>query len=188
MNETPREQKKIIAYRVGPSLWCPACHDETAKGLRASQDPNDPELKLPSKPITAGIINIFICERCERVIGDPKISTEKQRELEALREERYLQMRLGVTDQFEKQNLGKKALKQLDELMKFNKFKIEMAEELAKISQRVKLTRRTVHAACDGHPLSLRSILTLRKLLDDLAEKIDPARSMIICDLLDDIL
>ena len=182
------EKEKIIAYRIGQSLFCPDCHEKTVRDLKAVQDPDDAQVTIPSKPIKAGDIRIYICQNCEAIIGNPKISVEKKLELEALREERFLQMRLGVADQFEKQNLGRKALKQLDELMKFGKFKINMTGELAKISQRVKLTRRTVHAACDGHPLSRKSILTLRRLLDDLAEKIDPVRGIIVADILDNIL
>lgn len=193
------KDEKIIAYRIGQGLFCPNCYEETVRGLKAAQDPNDPQVTVPSKPIKLGDISIYICVQCEVIIGDPKISAEKKRELEALREQRvreletfreeqYLQMRLRIADQFEKKNLGTKALKFLDDKMKFTEFKINMSGELAKISQRIKLTRRTLHAACDGHPLNRRNILSLRKLHDDLAEKIDPVRSIVICSILDNIL
>jgi hypothetical protein len=102
------EQEKIIAYRIGQGLFCPKCFEKTAKDLKSVQDPDEPQVTIPSKPIKEGDISIYICQDCEAIIGDPKIPSEKKKELETLREERFLQMKLTVLDQTQKKDLEEK--------------------------------------------------------------------------------
>jgi len=104
--------EKIIAYRIGQGLFCPDCYHAGARRLKEVQDPDEPEVKFPSKPIKAGDISIYICEDCEAIIGDPKVTAEKKRELEALREQRILQMESAVSDQFKKEDLEEKPSRQ----------------------------------------------------------------------------
>ena len=100
------KDEKIIAYRIGQGLFCPDCYEKTVRDLKAVQDPEEPQVTVPAKAIKEGDIRIYICEQCEAIKGDPKVlSVEKQRELETLREQRILQMRLavlGVPDKLEK--------------------------------------------------------------------------------------
>jgi hypothetical protein len=100
--------EKIIAYRIGKGLFCPDCFEKGARDLRKAQDPDEPEVTMPSKPIEKGDLRIYICEQCETIIGDPKVSAEKKQELEALREQRFLQMKSAISDQFKKEDLEEK--------------------------------------------------------------------------------
>lgn len=61
--------EEIIAYRIGQALYCSECYEKGAKELKAGQDPSEPEVKFPSKPIKAKDITIFICEDCLAVKG-----------------------------------------------------------------------------------------------------------------------
>jgi hypothetical protein len=102
-----KENQEIIAYRIGQGLFCVDCYEKGAKRLKEVQDPEEPEVKFPSKPIKKGDISIFICEECETIKGDPKLSSihEKQEQLEVLRE---LQMKLAASDQHKKEKLEEK--------------------------------------------------------------------------------
>ena len=59
----------IIAYRIGESLFCPDCYEESAKRLKAVQNPEDPQVTFPSKPIKTGDVKIFACNECGLVKG-----------------------------------------------------------------------------------------------------------------------
>jgi hypothetical protein len=75
--------EEIIGYRIGQGLFCVKCYEEGAKTLKAVQNPEDPEVKFPSRPITAEDVSLFICEEC-KVIRFPsgkimKISMRKDK-------------------------------------------------------------------------------------------------------------
>lgn len=53
MRNEKENSEKIIAYRVGEGLFCPKCHQETLEIFKKVQNPDDPEVKVPSKPIKA---------------------------------------------------------------------------------------------------------------------------------------
>jgi hypothetical protein len=72
------EQKKIIAYRIGESLFCPECYEKTAKVLKAVQNPEDPQVTLPSKPIKAEDIHVFACNQCGVVRGSVQKKSNTQ--------------------------------------------------------------------------------------------------------------
>ena len=82
-----RNPEEIVAYRIGESLFCPNCHDESEKSLKAVQNPNEPQVTIPSKPIKAKDLTLFICKQCKSIIGDPEVSDEIKKEFEALREQ-----------------------------------------------------------------------------------------------------
>ncbi len=69
--------EEIIAYRIGESLFCVDCHEKAAKTLKAVQNPEDPEIKISSKPIKAGDISIFICGQCRTIKGSDRLTGEK---------------------------------------------------------------------------------------------------------------
>ena len=61
--------EQIIGYRIGQGLFCVECYEKDAKKLKSVQNPEDPEVKLPSRPITAEDVSIFICEDCKAIKG-----------------------------------------------------------------------------------------------------------------------
>ena len=63
------KQEKIIAYQIGQKLFCPNCYEKCSRDLKAVQDPSEPEVKYPSKPMGAKDITIFICEDCLAIKG-----------------------------------------------------------------------------------------------------------------------
>ena len=67
----------IIAYRIGESLFCPDCYEESAKRLKAVQNPEDPQVTFPSKPIKAGDVSVFICNDCKTIKGTDRLTGEK---------------------------------------------------------------------------------------------------------------
>ena len=99
--------EEIMAYRIGQGLFCVDCYEKGARRLKEVQDPDEPEVKFPSKSIKKGEISIFICEECETIKGNPEVSAEKKRELETLREQRFLQMKSAISDQLKKGDLEK---------------------------------------------------------------------------------
>ena len=68
------KNQEIIAYRIGESLYCPDCYEKSARDLKAVQNPEEPEVKFPSKPIKAEDIEIFICNDCKTVKGGKTLS------------------------------------------------------------------------------------------------------------------
>ena len=85
------EEIEIIAYRIGESLYCPDCYEKSAKHLKAVQNPEDPEVKISSKPIKAEDIEIFICNDCKTVketdgYSGEKIEIPKRKNLNELRD------------------------------------------------------------------------------------------------------
>ena len=58
--------QEIIAYRIGESLFCPDCHEKAVRTLKSVQKPEDTEVTIPSKPIKAEDLNIYICTQCKR--------------------------------------------------------------------------------------------------------------------------
>jgi len=130
------KDEKIIAYRIGQGLFCPDCYEKAVRDIKAVQDPEEPQVTVPAKAIKEGDIRIYICERCEAIKGDPKVlSVEKQRELETLREQRVLQMRLGVPDDMEnhkpKERRGREqdAFLDLKDMMDDIFFKVHFIED-----------------------------------------------------------
>jgi hypothetical protein len=73
------KEEKIIAYRIKEGLFCPDCYEEAARKLRAAQDPNNAEIKIPVKPIMADDIRIFICQQCKKIGGPSAGEMEIQR-------------------------------------------------------------------------------------------------------------
>jgi len=63
------EQEKIIAYRIGESLFCLSCYEEGAKRLKEVQRSEDPQVTFPSKSIKTKDVSIFICEGCKTIKG-----------------------------------------------------------------------------------------------------------------------
>lgn len=61
--------EEIIAYRIHEGLFCPDCYEKTAKTLKAVQNPEDPQVTLPAKPIRKEDIYIFACNQCGVVKG-----------------------------------------------------------------------------------------------------------------------
>lgn len=61
--------EEIIGYRIGQCLFCPDCYHAGARSLKSSQNPEDPEVKFPSRPVTAEDVSIFICEDCKGIKG-----------------------------------------------------------------------------------------------------------------------
>lgn len=66
--------EEIIAYRIGESLYCSDCYKKTEKNLKSVQDPNEPQVTLPSKPIKAEDIKFFICNDCRTIKGEKILS------------------------------------------------------------------------------------------------------------------
>lgn len=69
--------EEIIAYRIGEGLFCPDCYEEGARRLKQVQNPQDPQVTFPSKPIKKGDIGIFICEKCKTIKGTDESTGEK---------------------------------------------------------------------------------------------------------------
>jgi len=83
-----KENQEIIAYRIHESLYCVACYEKSARDLKAVQNPEDPEVKFPSKPIKAEDIEIFICEDCKTIGGHSagEIRIQEPKDLNHLRD------------------------------------------------------------------------------------------------------
>jgi hypothetical protein len=80
--------EEIIGYRIGQGLFCVECYEEGARTLKAVQNPEDPEVKIPSRPITAEDVTIFICEQCKTIKG-PKageLKIQEQKDLTDLQD------------------------------------------------------------------------------------------------------
>jgi len=69
--------EQIIGYRIGESLFCPDCYEEGARRLKAVQNPEDPQVTFPSKPIKAGDVSVFICNDCKTIKGTDESTGEK---------------------------------------------------------------------------------------------------------------
>ena len=67
-------------------------------------------------------------------------------------------------------------------------FKVDMVGKVSKMHRRAKFIKRTLDTACEGNPLSRKSILTLRNFFDDAIRNLDLVQNIITCDVLDDLL
>jgi hypothetical protein len=61
--------EEIIGYRIGQGLFCVECYKEGAKTLKAVKNPEDPEIKFLSRPITAQEVKAFTCKQCKAIKG-----------------------------------------------------------------------------------------------------------------------
>ncbi len=51
--------EQTIGYRIGQALFCVDCYEKDARRLKMVQNPEDPEVKFPSRPITGGDVSIL---------------------------------------------------------------------------------------------------------------------------------
>jgi hypothetical protein len=72
--------EEIIAYRLGESLFCLDCYEKTAKILKGVQNPEDPQVTIPAKPITKNDTHIFACNQCGVVKGSIQKRSETSAE------------------------------------------------------------------------------------------------------------
>lgn len=101
------KNKEIIAYRIGEGLFCPDCYEKGARTLKAVQDPNEPEVKFPSKAIKKGEIEGFVCRQCKAIMGIYKVRSPQ--------ELRDLQTKLGIPDEPEEKKPGEKRNRRQDD-------------------------------------------------------------------------
>ncbi len=85
------KSEEIIAYRIGEGLFCKDCYEEAARTLKAVQNPEDPQVMIPGKPIKAGDVEIFICKQCKTLKGinepsEKQVEIPRKKDLSGLRD------------------------------------------------------------------------------------------------------
>ncbi|MFB3887619.1 MAG: hypothetical protein ACE144_20565 [Thermodesulfobacteriota bacterium] len=148
--------EKIVAYRIGESLFCVDCYEKTAKALKAVQNPEDPQVTIPSTPIKQEDLHTFVCNDCKKIYDLEKSGVS---------------FGISISSGREDQNALKKAK---DEL-------IDLCDAITRCAARVSFLKEMFAKGGPGEEfeISERASVGLYFILSDIEDNLNSARERI---------